>query len=167
MGYIDSLLFKMADQTDQQQLPLGMSYSTAYSLGIEATPEFSTSKEPDTRDHREGSRDSDQEESDGRRRGGFERDLRSDRESRRYAPYSTNSRSKGRISSSALKDHRIYVSNIPYNIRWQDLKDYMKKGEWNTCRSLPIVHGHVNFFLMTFCVENRYFTSAPKHNGTK
>jgi hypothetical protein len=25
----------------------------------------------------------------------------------------------------------------------------------------------VNFFLMTFCVENRYFTSAPKHNGTK
>ncbi|XP_031563913.1 myelin expression factor 2-like isoform X2 [Actinia tenebrosa] len=116
----------MADQTTEHQLPLGMTYSTAYSLGIEATPTYTATNDTETREQREESKDSDQEESEGRRRGGFERDLRSDRENRRFTPYST-SRSKGRVSSSALKDYRVYVSNIPYNVRWQDLKDYMKK----------------------------------------
>lgn len=121
----------MADQTtDQHQLPLGMSYSTAYSLGIEQPPIYAATNDQEARDQREGSKDSDQEEGEGRRRGGFERDLRSDRENRRFTPYST-SRSKGRVSSSALKEYRVYVSNIPYNVRWQDLKDYMKKSKFN------------------------------------
>lgn len=113
----------------ESQLPLGMSYSTAYSLGVDvaATPAFTASTVQDTTDY---SKDSDQEDSEGRRRGGsFERDLRGERESRRYAPYSTGARGKGRVSSSALKELRIYVSNIPYTTRWQELKDYMKKGK--------------------------------------
>lgn len=113
-------------ESKMDQLPLDMSYSTAYSLGIDSTA-YSASSIQDTSDY---NKDSDQEDGEGRKRGGnFERDLRGERESRRYAPYSTGGRAKGRVSSSANKDLRIYISNIPYTTRWQDLKDYMKKSE--------------------------------------
>ena len=83
----------------------------------------------DSRNEREGSRESDHDDRDQRRRGGgYERDLR--RESRRFAPYpSQDERSSSRgQSGSGGKECRVYVWNLPYQVRWQDLKDYMKKG---------------------------------------
>lgn len=83
----------------------------------------------DARNEREGSRESDHDDRDQRRRGGgYERDLR--RESRRFAPYpSQDERSSSRgQSGSGGKECRVYVWNLPYQVRWQDLKDYMKKG---------------------------------------
>lgn len=82
----------------------------------------------DSRNEREGSRESDHDDRDQRRRGGgYERDLR--RESRRFAPYpSQDERSSSRgQSGSGGKECRVYVWNLPYQVRWQDLKDYMKK----------------------------------------
>ena len=82
----------------------------------------------DFRNEREGSRESDHDDRDRRRRGGgYERDLR--RENRRYAPYSTDERSR-RQSGSGGKECRVYVWNLPYTVKWQDLKDFMKKGNF-------------------------------------
>ena len=82
----------------------------------------------ESRNEREGSRESDHDDRDRRRRGGgYERDLR--RESRRYAPYpSQEERSGRRQSGSSGKECRVYVWNLPYTVKWQDLKDFMKKG---------------------------------------
>lgn len=83
----------------------------------------------DPRNEREGSRESDHDDRDRRRRGGgYERDLR--RENRRYAPYpSADERSNSRRQSgSGGKECRVYVWNLPYSVKWQDLKDFMKKG---------------------------------------
>lgn len=82
----------------------------------------------ESRNEREGSRESDHDDRDRRRRGGgYERDLR--RESRRYAPYpSQDERSGRRQSGSGGKECRVYVWNLPYTVKWQDLKDFMKKG---------------------------------------
>lgn len=84
----------------------------------------------EARNEREGSRDSDHDDRDRRRRGGgYERDLR--RESRRYAPYpSQDERSSKRQSGSSGKECRVYVWNLPYNVKWQDLKDFMKSGRF-------------------------------------
>ncbi|XP_073251535.1 myelin expression factor 2-like [Porites lutea] len=82
----------------------------------------------DPRNEREGSRESDHDDRDRRRRGGgYERDLR--RENRRYAPYpSADERSNSRRQSgSGGKECRVYVWNLPYSVKWQDLKDFMKK----------------------------------------
>lgn len=79
----------------------------------------------EARNEREGSRESDHDDRDRRRRGGgYERDLR--RENRRYAPYSQDERSSKRPSGSSGKECRVYVWNLPYNVKWQDLKDFMK-----------------------------------------
>ncbi|XP_068736387.1 myelin expression factor 2-like [Montipora capricornis] len=80
----------------------------------------------ESRNEREGSRESDHDDRDRRRRGGgYERDLR--RENRRYAPYpSQDERSGRRQSGSSGKECRVYVWNLPYNVKWQDLKDFMK-----------------------------------------
>ena len=84
----------------------------------------------DLRNEREGSRESDHDDRDRqRRRGGeYERDLR--RENRRYAPYpSRDERSSSRRQSgSGGKECRVYVWNLSYAVKWQDLKDFMKKG---------------------------------------
>ena len=82
----------------------------------------------ESRNEREGSRESDHDDRDRRRRGGgYERDLR--RENRRYAPYpSQDERSGRRQSGSSGKECRVYVWNLPYNVKWQDLKDFMKTG---------------------------------------
>lgn len=84
----------------------------------------------DSRNEREGSRESDHDDRDRRRRGGgYERDTR--RENRRFAPYpSQDDRSSSRRQSggSGGKECRVYVWNLPYTIKWQDLKDFMKKG---------------------------------------
>lgn len=83
----------------------------------------------DSRNEREGSRESDHDDRDRRRRGGgYERDLR--RENRRFAPYpSADERSSSRRQSgSSGKECRVYVWNLPYSVKWQDLKDHMKKG---------------------------------------
>ena len=84
----------------------------------------------ESRNEREGSRESDHDDRDRRRRGGgYERDLR--RESRRYAPYpSQDERSGRRQSGSSGKECRVYVWNLPYTVKWQDLKDFMKKGSF-------------------------------------
>ena len=83
----------------------------------------------EARNEREGSRDSDHDDRDRRRRGGgYERDLR--RENRRYAPYSQDERSSKRPSGSSGKECRVYVWNLPYNVKWQDLKDFMKTGRF-------------------------------------
>ena len=83
----------------------------------------------DSRNEREGSRESDHDDRDRRRRGGgYERDLR--RENRRFAPYpSQDERSSSRRQSGGGgKECRVYVWNLPYSAKWQDLKDFMKKG---------------------------------------
>ena len=82
----------------------------------------------DSRNDREGSRESDHDDRDQRRRGGgYERDLR--RENRRFAPYpSQDERSNSRGGGGGGKECRVYVWNLPYQVKWQDLKDYMKKG---------------------------------------
>ncbi|EDO45532.1 predicted protein [Nematostella vectensis] len=109
-------------QSADQQLALAMAYSNAYSKNTDYNK-----AEDDSRHQREGSRDSDREDSDSRRRGGnFERnDLKRDREStsRRYTPYDTNRRSR----SSGAPEKKVFVSNIPFESRWQNLKDHMNK----------------------------------------
>lgn len=84
----------------------------------------------DSRNVREGSRESDHDDRDRRRRGGeYERDLR--RENRRFAPYPSRSderSSSRRQSGSGGKECRVYVWNLSYAVKWQDLKDFMKKG---------------------------------------
>jgi len=81
----------------------------------------------ESRNEREGSRESDHDDRDRRRRGGaYERDLR--RESRRYAPYPSQDERSRRQSGSGGKECRVYVWNLPYTVKWQDLKDFMKKG---------------------------------------
>lgn len=90
----------------------------------------------ESRNEREGSRESDHDDRDRRRRGGgYERDLR--RESRRFAPYpSGDERSGKRQSGSGGKENRVYVWNLPYSVKWQDLKDFMKKGTLDTVNGI-------------------------------
>lgn len=40
-------------------------------------------------------------------------------------------RSKDRPANARVADKRVYISNIPYDVRWQDLKDlFRKESEW-------------------------------------
>lgn len=76
-------------------------------------------KDKDDVEEREGNKDR-------RKRGGsYERDLR--RESRRFTPYSKDDRNRSSRHERG-KECRIYVSNLPYNTKWQDIKDFFKKG---------------------------------------
>lgn len=102
---------------------------------------------PDRRIEREGSRESDHDDRDRRRRGSsYERDLK--RESRRYSPYPSSreerdsARSKTTSAFGNKVENRIFVSNLRYTVKWQDLKDYFKKG------SLSVV------FLIGFRLQN-------------
>ena len=88
---------------------------------------------PDRRNEREGSRESDQDDRDRRRRGSsYERDLK--RESRRYSPYpskderESRSNTRGTAGSGDKAENRIFISNLRYTVKWQDLKDHFKKG---------------------------------------
>ena len=58
------------------------------------------------------------------------RNDRKDRDSRRYAPYSRDGEGGGRRSKRQVagKDCRVYVKNIPFELRWQELKDVMRSG---------------------------------------
>lgn len=83
---------------------------------------------PDRRNEREGSRESDQDDRDRRRRGSsYERDLK--RESRRYSPYPSKEErnSRGTAGSGDKAENRIFISNLRYTVKWQDLKDHFKK----------------------------------------
>lgn len=61
-------------------------------------------------------------------RSNFERERKSDSShSNRYQPYST-SRSERDSRSSRKDNNRCYVYNLPFSLKWQDLKDHMKKG---------------------------------------
>ena len=58
--------------------------------------------------------------------GSYERDLH--RESRRFAPYSKEDRGRNRSSHGEKgKECRVYVTNIPYGAKWQNVKDFFKK----------------------------------------
>ena len=103
----------------------------------------------DPRNEREGSRESDHDDRDRRRRGGgYERDLR--RENRRYTPYPSHDERSSRRPASGGKECRVYVWNLPYAVKWQDLKDFMKKGlsagECNT-------HTYAVVWSAIFCVR--------------
>eukprot|EP00794_Sanderia_malayensis_P012311 gene12311-13581_t len=54
------------------------------------------------------------------------------RENRRYAPYSrdrggSRSEQQRQARRVASRDCRVYVTNIPYELKWQELKDLMRK----------------------------------------
>lgn len=41
-------------------------------------------------------------------------------------------RSRDRPAGARLADKRVYISNIPYDSRWQDIKDlFRKESEYN------------------------------------
>ena len=95
-----------------------------------------------SRDDREGSRESDRDDDRERiRKGGsFERERK---ESNRYSPYPTSKSDRERAKkSSSRKENRVYVSNLPFSIKWQDLKDHMKKG---------IYDSSVSCFCLVYC----------------
>jgi hypothetical protein len=99
------------------------------------------------------------------RRSNFERERKLDStHSSRYQPYSTSR--PDRESRSSKKEHRVYVYNLPFSLKWQDLKDHMKKGMFsdafknetkvNTCKIFSsilmlILNGD---FLHLFCFRN-------------
>ena len=72
----------------------------------------------------------DERETDNEReyhRSNFERERKLDSShSSRYQPYSTSR--ADRESRSSRKENRVYVYNLPFSLKWQDLKDHMKKG---------------------------------------
>ena len=80
-----------------------------------------------SRDDREGSRESDRDDRERIRKGSsYERERK---ESNRYAPYSTSKTDRDRAKKrDSRKENRVYVSNLPFSLKWQDLKDHMKKG---------------------------------------
>lgn len=49
--------------------------------------------------------------------------------SRSRTPPARNFTAMGKDGASA-QERRIYVGNLPYSVRWQDLKDYMKDGKF-------------------------------------
>lgn len=54
---------------------------------------------------------------------------RSRREERKSSKPSNNTRDRSPLSKTARKgapDRRVFVSNIPYEFRWQDLKDLFR-----------------------------------------
>ena len=55
-----------------------------------------------------------------------ERKLDSTHSSHRYQPYSTSK--SDRESRVGKRENRVYVYNLPFSLKWQDLKDHMKKG---------------------------------------
>ena len=60
-------------------------------------------------------------------RSNFERERKTESShSSRYHPYSTSR--QDRESRSSKRENRVYVYNLPFSLKWQDLKDHMKKG---------------------------------------
>ncbi|XP_028406038.1 myelin expression factor 2-like [Dendronephthya gigantea] len=59
-------------------------------------------------------------------RSNFERERNLDSShSHRYQPYSTSK--SDRESRLNKRENRVYVYNLPFSLKWQDLKDHMKK----------------------------------------
>ena len=102
-------------------------YSNRDNMMSESVEQFKEiARQIESEDHGRG----DERETDNEReyhRSNFERERKLDStHSSRYQPYSTSR--PDRESRSGKKENRVYVYNLPFSLKWQDLKDHMKKG---------------------------------------
>ena len=63
----------------------------------------------------------------GDRRGGGGRDRGGGRDNRRFQPYGRGGDRREMREHRLNFDYCVFVSNVPYELRWQDLKDMIKE----------------------------------------
>lgn len=95
-----------------------------------------TRKELSKQLHNDGSPREDEREVETSReyhRSNFERERKHDslsRNSSRYQPYTSSKSDRESRLSKRDTNTKLYVYNLPYSLKWQELKDHMKKGPY-------------------------------------